>query len=70
VQLHDSKGNSSHVIGIAGRCIFDSTRHHALPLSPESLDACCLGDATVLRVSYAMRFVPGKKLLRAAVAAM
>ena len=61
--------DNSHVVAIVGRDvgrrIFDSNQHKPLPLSRDSLDACCLGPTT-FHVSYAMRFVPSKKLLRAA----
>jgi hypothetical protein len=62
VQLSDSSGDNTHVVGVAGGWIFDSNRHEALPLSRASLDACCLGNATFSHASYAVRFVPGKKL--------
>jgi hypothetical protein len=64
LQLCASDGDNTHVVGIAGDWIFDSNRHNALPLCKESLDACCLGDASFLRSSYAIRLVPGKKLLK------
>ena len=64
VQLSASDGDNTHVVGIAGDWIFDSNRHHALPLSKESLDACCIGRATFSHASYAVRLVPGKKMLK------
>ena len=56
--------NNEHIVAIAGDWIFDSNKTHALPLSAESLDACCLDGDKFLRVSYAVRFIPGKKLLK------
>ena len=64
VQLSDSNRDNRHAVAIAGEWIFDSNKHHALPLSKESLDACCLGRATFSHVSYAVRLVPSKKLLK------
>ena len=56
--------NNEHVVAIAGDWIFDSNKTHALPLNAESLDACCLSSDTFKRTSYAVRFIPGKKLLK------
>ena len=64
VQLCDSDEDNTHVVGVCGDWIFDSNRGHALPLEAASLDACCVGAATFLRVSYAVRLVPGRKLLK------
>ena len=68
VQLSDSYRNNKYCVGIAGDCdcnwIFDSNKHDKLPLTKESLDSCCIGDATFSHVSYAVQFVPGKKLKR------
>ena len=64
VQLNDSDNDNTHVVGIAGEWIFDSNKHEALPLTRESFNACCLGDAPFKNVAYAVRFVPGKKLKR------
>jgi hypothetical protein len=65
VQLCDSDEDNTHTVGIAGNWIFDSNRCKALWLSQASLDACCPGRATFKRVSYAVRFIPGRKLKRA-----
>ena len=50
VQLKDSSGFLNHCVAIAGGFVFDFNKVHALPLSPEALDACCLGDATYASV--------------------
>jgi hypothetical protein len=64
VQLCASDGDNTHVVGIAGDWIFDSNLHRAKPLCKESLDDCCVGATTFLRVSYAVRFVPNRRLKR------
>ena len=64
VQLCASDGDNTHVVCLPGDWIFDSNRRHVLPLCKASLDACCLGATTFLRVSYAARLVPGKRLKR------
>ena len=64
VQLNASDGDNTHVVGVAGDWIFDSNKPAALPLSRESLDACCLGDAVFKNASYAVRLVAGTKLKR------
>ena len=42
VGLHGSDGKKDHAITIAGQWIFDFNLEHALPLTRESLDLCCL----------------------------
>lgn len=63
VQLCADDGDNSHVIAIANHWIFDS-KHDRIPLTAENLDACIPGDRTFARCSYAIRFVPGKRLKR------
>ena len=64
VQVCASDGDNTHIVALAGDWIFDSNLHSALPLSKESLDACCLGLAAFSHASYSVRLVPGKKLKR------
>jgi hypothetical protein len=64
VQLCASDGDNTHVTAIAGDWLFDSNRQSALPLTAASLDMACVGKPTFSRVSYAVRLIPGKKLLK------
>ena len=62
IQLYDSEGFNAHVICTVGNWLFNSNWKEAVPLTPENLDAACLGVATFVRCSNAWRVVPGKKL--------
>ena len=64
LQICASDGDNTHVVGLAGDWIFDSNYHEPLPLCAASLDSCCIGAATYLRASYAVRLEPGKALKR------
>ena len=63
-QLFASDGDNTHVVAIAGDWLFDSNRDFALPLTADSLDMACVGKVTFSHVSYAVRLIPGKKLLK------
>ena len=61
-QLDDRLDSNEHVVGIAGNLLYNSNWHEPRELSPEALDACCLGAATFHHTSYAVRLHPGKAL--------
>ena len=58
MQVEDSKGFINHCIAVYDGWIFDANKPHAVPLSPEGLDACCLGGAHFKRVLAGFRLVP------------
>ena len=62
LQIYDSSGDSTHTVAIVGDLIFDANASSPRPLSDEGLNACCLGEATFVRPSYAVRFEPAKAL--------
>ena len=53
-----------HVVTTVGSWIFDSNHEHAIPLSKDGFDACCLGDTTLDRVIMAVQvYPPGRKMV-------
>ena len=42
LSLHGIDGKKDHAIAIAGQWIFDCNLEHALPLTRDSLNLCCL----------------------------
>ncbi len=56
--LQAKDGGVGHAIAIVGDWIFDSSKRHALPLTMESLDWCCMDG--FYKVFRAIQFLPKK----------
>lgn len=61
VQLRDSAGNIEHCVSIVSGWIFDTNKKHAIKLSKEGLDACCLGGATFAGFQAGFQLIHTKK---------
>ena len=64
IQLLGTDGGVGHAITIVGDWIFDATLERALPLTRESLDACCSSDhgrVAFRSVKRAVRMQPSAK---------
>ena len=61
VQLRDSAGNIEHCVSIVSGWIFDTNKEHAIKLSKEGLDACCLGGATFAGFQAGFQLIHTKK---------
>ena len=65
LRLFDTNGSDAHAASTLGREIFNSNQTWSEPLTKEGLDAVCLGDGKFKSVVHAVRFIPGKKMLKA-----
>jgi hypothetical protein len=74
LQIEDSDGDPSHSVTTLGHLIFDGNKRHALDLTKEGLDSCCLDQqdetgavraTTFHRVVRAYRIAPGKRAQKA-----
>ena len=74
LQIEDSDGDPSHSVTTLGHLIFDGNKRHALDLTKEGLDSCCLDQqdetgavraTTFHRVVRAYRIAPGKRARKA-----
>ena len=61
VQIKDSTGNIEHCVSIVSGWIFDTNKKHAIKLSKEGLDACCLGGATFAGFQAGFQLIHTKK---------
>ena len=64
VQLQDTVGNNSHVVGIniAKRMIYDCQENSALPLSLDNLSHCCGPNRTFVRFYHYCEICPNNPL--------
>jgi hypothetical protein len=59
IQMQDSGEDCTHSVAITDGLIFDANQTHALPLTKEYLDHCCLGDSTFKSIVEGFELKPG-----------